>query len=170
MKTLPIRSERVVESGGKRARRQVGSVGSAAALQLEADERAARVAEAVHEVAGTKPQAPVAGMVRVGTQVVVYAFDPELAREVASQRQFESVAVEAASEIIDLVLLENRERGASIKPAARVPRAEQGCLVAALRLVERWKVNAIAHLVVGPADREPPPSCEDDRSSERIGP
>ena len=47
-------------------------------------------------------------MVRVGAQIVVHAFDPEALGEVLPQRHLESVAVEAAAEIVHFVLFEDR--------------------------------------------------------------
>ena len=80
-----------------------------AALQLEADKQPACFTEAVHEVAGAEPQTEIAWMGRFGAEVVVRALDPEPIGEVSPQRHLDSVAVEAASEIVDLVLFEGRK-------------------------------------------------------------
>ena len=79
-------------------------------------------------------------MVRVGTQIVVRAFDPGPLREVLAQRDLEPVAVEAAAAVVHFVLLENREDRARVEPLAPEPRAEDGRLVAELRLVDRRRI------------------------------
>src|SRR5215510_8749525 len=103
-------------------------------------------------------------MGRVGAQVVVRAFDPEPIGEVSPQRHLDSVTIEAASEIVHLVLFEGRENSTDVKPIAGIPRTEYRSLVATLRLVESWTVDAVTHLVVGCADSEPRPVSEDDRA------
>src|SRR5262245_1391530 len=93
-------------------------------------------------------------MVRVGSLLVVRAFDPSARREVLTQRELEPFAVETPAEVVHLVLLEYGKRAAHVKRLAAVPRANNRRLVALLRLVDGRCGDAVPHLVVGRTDSE----------------
>src|SRR5215831_4433974 len=109
--------------------RQRGSIGVLAVLQLEPDKQAAPDAEVVHEVDGAEPDAKVAGMIGIRTEIVEAAHEPQPRQQVPPRHEFESVSVEAAAEIVHLVLREDREDAAHVELLAAVPRAENGRLV-----------------------------------------
>src|SRR5262245_31680157 len=142
----PVRSEGVVQTCRERVRRQIRPIGPAAPFNLEAEEQTAGGAEVDHYVRGAEPDLIAARMHVVWAEVVVHPFDPDSFLDVLSQRKLESVAVEAAAEIVHFVLLENRERAADVELFGSEPCAENRGFVTALRLVDRWLEDAVPDL------------------------
>src|SRR5215467_12251798 len=120
--------ERVVEPGGERASRERSAVGVLAVLQLEPDKHAAPDAEVVHEVGGPESNAKVAWMIGIRTEIVEAAHEPQPRQQVPACDEFEPISVEAAAEIVHLMLREDREDTADVESLAAVPRAENGRL------------------------------------------
>src|SRR5262245_43146044 len=108
-------------------------------------------------------------MVRVRTEIVECAFDPKPRQQIPPTRDLKSVAVEPAAEIVYLVLLENRVDAADVEPIRAKPGAENGRLVAQLRLVGRRVHDAVPHFVVGGAGGEPISMDIDEREAGSVG-
>src|SRR5262245_50128844 len=160
--------ERVVETGGERAQEASSVIGIAAVVEASAEEQAARVAKLVDQVRQTVTHPEIAWMIRIRFQVVVPSLDPVTAAERPAQRDLETVSVEAAPEIIHLVMKEDRVRRRRVPHAASKACAEDGGFVSQLHLIGARIANAITDAVVRRSHRETRRPAENHRRCPRI--
>ena len=163
-------SERVIEPAGKRAIREVGPVGSATALHLEAEEHAACDSEAVHDVAGAKTYTEIAWMVRVGAQIVLTPSIQRRSVKCCRSATSNPLPSKRRPKSSTSCCLRIAYVCAGVRPIAPEPCSEKRRLIAELGLVGSEQEDTVPHFVVGGADGEPVPLSEDDRSAKRIGP
>src|SRR5262245_26498066 len=110
-------------------------------------------------------------MIRVRAQVVVPALEPPaISRESSPDRQLEPMAVEDTTEIVNLVLPQDRERPGDVPMVAPISHAEERRLVAQPRIVRGRVFDAVTHLVVSDAGGNPLELSEQDRSPVCVGP